>query len=170
MPDLTYEQKYAATQAKCQACLDVIQPWLMEFRAQQNKQEPGKIGTCFYEDVRVLTNPSGDYYWKTSQGQELLKRRNDGEIGLYYLMGAGSSFVIEYAKQAPQIFAYEGQLVEIVQSKPTRAYFLYTDRGTNATKFDVPLEVALAAKTLYSESEYLGALYGCMLEQKKRTF
>lgn len=47
MADLTYEQKYAATQAKCQECLDVIQPWLMEFRTQQNKQEPGKMGPVF---------------------------------------------------------------------------------------------------------------------------
>lgn len=168
MADLTYEQEYDATQAKCQACLDVIQPWLKQFVEEYNENHPGAMGTCMYDNgqedkVRITTSPFGDFYWGTKQGKALLLRQKLGKVGLYYVMGASSSFVIEYSPARQ----YKGQLVQ----DPVSAYFLYTEPYTNVTKqAAVPMNVALAAQKLNSAQNYLRAVYGCMLEQKKRTF
>ncbi len=185
MAELTYEQKYANTKAECQACVAVIQPWLMEFRAQYNEEhQDNDIGSCIYDNgqedkIRITTSPFGNYWWSTKQGQELLEQQRAGDIGLYYIYGGDAAFIIEYAAPKPVIVAYEGQMLQTIKRKPSSAYFLHANPysgkitrvdGRTKAEADRLLNTALAAQKLCSESEYLGALYGCILEKKKRNW
>ncbi len=187
--NLTYKQQYEQAQAECAMQLAVVQPWLKQFTEEYNKNHPrATMGTCMYDNgkedqVRIITSPFGDFYWHTEAGKTLMERQKTGEIGLYYVYGAGSSFIIEYSPAQQAVFAYEGQLYQGVHREPVNAYFLYTEpyinaagsveeaalAAKNATKrAEVPMEVALAAQKLNSAQNYLGAVYGCMLEEERR--
>lgn len=174
MEHLTSKREYEKAKAQCAMHLAVVQPWLKQFMEEYNKDHPGAMGTCMYDNgqpdkVRITTSPFGDFYWNTAAGKTLLERQKSGEVGLYYVMGAGSSFVIEYSPAKPALFTYEGQLIQGFTQEPVNAYFLYTEPYTNATKqAAVPMNVALAAKKLNSAQNYLGAVYGCMLEEQRR--
>lgn len=174
MPKLTYQQEYDNAKKECDAQLAVVQPWLMQFTEDYNKDRPGAMGTCMYDNgaddkVRILTSPMGNFYWNTKEGQELIARQRLGEIGLYYVYGASSSFVIEYSAAKSAIFAYEGQLFQGVHREAVKAYFLYVEPYTNVVKkADVPMNVALAAQKLHSAQGHLSAVYGGMLEEKRR--
>ncbi len=176
MSESTYQQKYDKAQEACAVQVAIVQPWLKQFMEEYNKDHPGAMGTCMYDNgqedkVRITTSPFGDFYWNTEEGKALMKRQKSNEVGLYYVMGAGAAFVIEYSPAKPALFLYEGQLVQGVHQEPIGAYFLYTEPYTNETKqAAVPMNVALAAQELNSAQNYLGAVYGCMLEAQRRSW
>ena len=68
MQNLTTQQKYDNAKAECDAQLAVVQPWLMQFTESYNKDRPGAMGTCMYDNgsddkVRILTSPIGGFYY-----------------------------------------------------------------------------------------------------------
>ena len=174
MADLTYEEKYKQTQAECESLVGIVQPWLRNFTENYNKQHNGAMGTCMYDNgqedkVRIVISPFGNFFYGTEEGKKLMAQQKSGDIGLYYIYGASSAFIIQYSAPAPAIFSYQGQFYKGYQRNPVDAYFLYEEPYTRVMqRAKVPMDVAMAAKKLYSAQEYLGVVYSCMREEQRR--
>ena len=174
MANLTYTQQYQEAQAQCESLVGVVQPWLKAFTENYNKNHPGALGTCMYDNeqedkVRIVISPFGNFFYNTEEGKKLMAQQKSGDIGLYYIYGASSAFVIEYSAPTPAVFSYQGQLYKGHQRNPVNAYFLYDEPYTHVMqRAKVPMDVAMAAKKLYSAQEHLGIVYACMREEQRR--
>lgn len=138
----------------------VVQPWLKNFANQYNKQHPYEIGTCLYSDVTILSGPYDNYFWRNTQGKKLNEMYQTGKAEIYYVKGAGASFIIEYKFDGDRWYRRQDTLFKAPHRTPIDAYFLYDGR-----RFPVPMDVAIAAKRLYTAQEYRSAIYAVLREK-----
>lgn len=142
----------------------VVKPWLERFAKEYNETHPGYIGTCFYTDVTILSGPHDNYFWNTDAGKKLNADYQKGKISIYYVKGADAHFIIENNRRMG-VGRWGDQLVEMPIITPVDAYFMWQGR-----RYPVSLDVAVAAKNLYSAQEYRGVLWGLLQKQRARVY
>ena len=152
------QQEYDEQDQLVQKNTAIVQPWLKDFA----KDKP-EIGTSFYTDVTILSGPHSNYFWNDPHGKELRERHHTkGDISIYYVKGAGASFIIEYKFDGNAIYKTKtGVLFRGPHYTPINSYFLYKGQ-----QYPVPMEIATAAGDLYKAQEYRGVLWGLLSKQK----
>ena len=151
MAEKTYEQKYQEQDRLVKQNMALVQPFLKEF------SETYDLGTGYYEDVTILAGPHKNFFWNTEVGKKYRALYEAGKVGIYCVKWGNGAFIIDYKFDGDRIYRYKDQLFKAPSFTPVNACFLH-----DAKHYPVSMDVALAAKDLYSAQVYRGVLYDCI--------
>lgn len=165
MTDKTYKQKMAEAQTRIDKNMAIVEPFLRNFRAEYNqKHGEGYIGTCFCEDVTILSGPAQiNYEYFQNKRRNLYEDWRKGGAFLYNVKYAGATFAIETKKVHAITAGASVQLFPTPMTVPERAFMVYENR-----EYPVSLDIAKAVKSLYDAQEYMSIVHGAHLASMKR--